>query len=147
VTLPALILDEVNGSSANRELVQRMLQAYLAQDEEALRAIINPEGEIYGDPGIVNAGTYRGYDGFRQWVQQWEDAWDEISYELGELIDIGDTVVVAPVHVVGRGAGSGVEIDSVFGWMYEFRDGRAVRFHVYPTLDSALETARRLADE
>lgn len=122
-----------------------MLTAYISGDDEALRTVIDPEGEIHGDAGIVNSGTYRGFDGFRQWVGQWEEAWDEINYELLEMIDVGDSIVVVPVHVVGRGAGSGVEIDSVFGWMYQFRDGRALRFHVYATLDDAIETAERLA--
>jgi ketosteroid isomerase-like protein len=147
VTLAALILDEVNDSSANHELVQQMLTAYLTGDEGALRAIIHPKGEIHGAAGIVNSGTYYGYDGFQQWVQQWEEAWDEIKYELGEMIDVGDTIVVVPVHSVGRGAGSGVEIDSVFGWMYEFRDGRAMRFHVYASLDGAMDAAKKLAHE
>jgi ketosteroid isomerase-like protein len=135
----------VNGSNANRELVQKMLAAYMTGDDDTLQAILDPGGEIYGDPGIVNSGTYRGYDGFRQWVQQWEEAWEEINYELGEMIDVGDSIVVVPVHVVGRGAGSGVEIDSVFGWLYEFRDGRAVRFHVYATVERAVESAESLA--
>jgi hypothetical protein len=29
--------------------------------------------------------------------------------------------------------------------MYEFRDGKAVRFHTYATVDDALEAARRLS--
>ena len=47
------------------------------------------------------------------------------------MIDVGDTFVVVPAHVVGSGAASGLEIDSVFGWMYEFRDDQIVRFHAY----------------
>ena len=62
------------------------------------------------------------------------------------MIDVGENLVVVPVHIVGRGAGSGLEIDSVFGWMYEFRDGRTARFHVYASVDNALEAARRLAE-
>jgi ketosteroid isomerase-like protein len=131
----------------NRELVLKMLSAYLNGDEAALKSIIDPQGEIHGDPGILNTGTYWGYDGFQQWVRQWEEAWDEISYELGEMIEVGDSIVVVPVHAVGRGAGSGVEIDAVYGWLYEFREGRAVRFHVYPDVESASESAERLADE
>jgi ketosteroid isomerase-like protein len=135
----------VNGPNANQQLALKMLGAYMGGDEGTMRAMIDPEGEVYGAPEIVNAGTYQGYDGFRQWVQQWEEAWDEINYELLELIDVGDSIVVAPVHVVGRGAGSGVEIDRVFGWLYEFRDGQLVRFHVYSSLDGALEAAGKLA--
>ena len=133
-------------SSGNTELVQKILGAYLTGDEETLRAMIPPHGEIYGAPGIINAGTYHGYEGFMHWVRQWDDAWDEINYELGEVIEVGDSFVVVPAHVVGRGAVSGLQIDSVFGWMYEFRDGQAVRFHTYATTDDALQAARRLAE-
>jgi ketosteroid isomerase-like protein len=134
-------------AKSNAELVYEVLAAYERGDEETLRARIDPDSEVYGHPEIVNAGTYHGFEGFRQWASEWEEAWDEISYELGELIEIGDDFIVAPVHVVGRGAGSGVEIDSVFGWMYEWRDGRSVRFHVYPSVEVALEATRKLAGE
>jgi ketosteroid isomerase-like protein len=132
-------------SSANVELVQKVLGAYLTGDEGTQREMIPPDAEVYGAPGIINAGTYHGYEGFQQWVRQWEEAWDEINYELGEMIEVGNSFVVVPAHIVGRGAGSGLEIDSVFGWMYEFQGGKAVRFHTYATVDDALEAARRLS--
>ena len=108
--------------------------------------MIPPDGEIYAEPGLINAGTYHGFDGFLEWIDQWEEAWDDVNYEFGEMIDVGENMVVVPVHIVGRGAGSGLEIDSMFGWMYEFRDGRTARFHVYASVDDALEAARRLAE-
>jgi ketosteroid isomerase-like protein len=132
-------------SSGNVELVQRMLGAYLTGDEDTLREMIPPDGEIYGDRGLINAGTYRGYEGFRQWIRHWEEAWDEVDYELLETTEIGDALLVIPVHITGRGAGSGVEIDSVLGWLFEFSGGKVLRFHAYVHLDDALEAARRLA--
>jgi hypothetical protein len=39
-----------------------------------------------------------------------------------------------------------IEIDSVFGWLYEWHDGRSTRFHVYPTVEDALDAARDLAE-
>jgi ketosteroid isomerase-like protein len=133
-------------SSENVQFVQRMLVAYLSGDEETMRASITPEGEVHGAPGIVNSGTYHGYEGFRQWISQWEEAWGEVDYELGEPIELGETFVILPVRVTGRGAGSGLEVDSEFGWLYEVRDGKMARFHVYATLDGGLEAARRLSE-
>jgi ketosteroid isomerase-like protein len=132
-------------SSGNVELVQKMLTAYLSGDEETMRAMIGPESEIHGAPGLINSGTYHGYEGFQEWIAQWEEAWDGIQYELGEPIDVGTSIVVIPTRITGRGAGSGVEIDSEFGWLYEFRDGQAVRFHAYVNVDEALDAARRLS--
>jgi ketosteroid isomerase-like protein len=131
--------------SANAEFVGRMLAAYLAGDEETLRAAMPPDGEVHGAPGLINSGTYYGYDGFRQWISQWEEAWDEVSYDLQDPIDIGETFVVIPVRIIGRGAGSGLEVDSVFGWLWEIRGERMARFHAYPEVDEALEAAKRLS--
>ena len=115
-------------------------------DEDTLRSMFAPDGEIYGAPGLINSGTYRGFDGFQQWIKQWEDAWEEVNYELGEATDMGDGMLVMPAHVVATGAGSGVETDNVFGWMWQFRDGQAVRFHAYVTVDEAKAAAERLAE-
>jgi ketosteroid isomerase-like protein len=134
-------------ANPNIERVYELLAAYLNGDQDKIRQLIHPEGEIYGAPGIVNAGTYHGYEGFRQWVSQWEEAWAEISYELGDLVEVDESLLVVPVHIVGRGAGSGVEIDKTFGWLYEWRDGVATRFHVYPSVEEALDAAPRLVEE
>lgn len=123
-----------------------MLGAYVGGDQDTLQAIIDPQGEIYGAPGLINSGTYTGYEGFQRWIREWEEAWDEVSYDLQEMIEVGDSIIVVPAHIVGRGAGSGVEIDSVFGWLYEFRDGKATKFHVYLSLEEALEVANALRE-
>lgn len=121
-----------------------MLAAYLSGDEETLRSMIGPDGEIYGAPGILNSGTYRGFAGFQQWIAEWEDAWDEVSYDLSDVIEMGGGFVVIPAHIVAKGAGSGVETDNVFGWMFEFRDEQVTRFHTYLTVDEAKDAATRL---
>ena len=133
-------------SSSNAELVQRLLAAYLSGDDETLRSMIGPDGEIYGAPGILNSGTYRGFEGFQQWIAEWEDAWDEVSYDLSDVIEMGDGFVVIPAHIIAKGAGSGVETDNVFGWMFELRDGRVRRFHTYLTVDDAKNAARHLRE-
>ena len=131
---------------SNTQLAAELLVAYERGDDDALRELIDPEGEIYTQPGLINAGTYRGFDGFKLWIAQWEEAWEEASYELGEMIEVGDSVVVVPVHIVARGAGSGLETDRVFAWLYEWRQGRVRRFHVYESVDEALGAARQLAE-
>jgi ketosteroid isomerase-like protein len=131
----------------NIPLIAELLVAYREGDDEKFRELMHPDGEVYGDPSIINSGTYRGFEGFQRWVREWEEAWEGISYELGEIVGVSESILVAPVHVVGRGAGSGVQIDTVFGWLYEWRDGRLSRFHVYATVEDALEAAAALARE
>jgi ketosteroid isomerase-like protein len=134
-------------ANPNIQRVYEMLAAYTQGDDEKLREWIAPDGEIYGAPGIVNAGTYYGYEGFQKWIAQWTEAWSEESFELGEFIEVDESVLVVPAHVTGRGAASGLEIDQVFGWLYEWNDGQATRFHVYATVEDALDVGRRLVAE
>jgi ketosteroid isomerase-like protein len=132
-------------TNPNIALVYESLAAYQRGDEGRVRQLMDPSIEVYGAPNIVNSGTYRGFEGYRRWLNEWEEAWDEASYGLGEIVEVDENVLVVPVHIVGRGTGSGIEIDSVFGWLYQFRDGRAIRFQVHATPDEALEAARGLA--
>jgi len=137
----------VNGSKSNAELVVEALTAYQQGDEETLRELMDPEVEIYAEPGMINAGRFTGFEGFKQWVSQWEEAWDAASYEPLEFVEVDDRRLVVRVRVVGRGAGSGVEIDREFGYLYEIEDGRSTRYHLYDSAEKAVEAAHRLAEE
>jgi ketosteroid isomerase-like protein len=130
---------------SNTQLLIEAFAANESGDEKALQELMDPEIEIYAEPGMINSGRYHGWDGWIEWTSQWNDAWDEISYEPLEFIEVGDSVVVAPTRVVGRGAGSGLEIDRVFGYLYELRDGKGIRFHTYGSKERALEVAEELA--
>jgi ketosteroid isomerase-like protein len=132
---------------SNAEITASAFAAYASGDEEALRELMDPEIEIYAEPGMINAGRYTGWQGWQQWTSQWDDAWEEISYEPLEFVEVGDSLVVAPTRVVGRGAESGLEIDRVFGYLYEIRDGKGIRFHTYGNKERALEAAAELAGE
>jgi ketosteroid isomerase-like protein len=130
---------------SNAELTADAFAAVIDDDEKTLRGMMDPEIEIYAEPGMINAGRYVGWGGWIQWRSQWDEAWEEVSYEPLEFIEVGDSVVVAPTRVVARGAGSGLEIDRVFGYLYEIRDGKGVRLHTYGSKDRALEAAAELA--
>ena len=133
--------------SGNAQLAITGLAAYQQGDEETLKGFFDPGIEIYSEPGMINSGSFTGWDGFRQWIAQWEEAWDEINYEPLELIDVDDRLLVARVRVTGRGAGSGLEINREFAYLWEIRDGRAIRFHLYGSPERALQAARSLPRE
>ena len=59
-------------------------------------AMIPPDGEIYGAPGLINSGTYHGFDGFQQWIEPVGGRWDEVDYELQDPVGFGETIVVIP---------------------------------------------------
>jgi hypothetical protein len=38
-------------------------------------------------------------------------------------------VIVVSVHVVAVGAASGLRIEAIFGWLFEYENGLSRRFH------------------
>ena len=58
-----------------------------------------------------------------------------------ELIDAGQSQVVAVIRIGGHAKLSGVETDLTFGMLYTIRDGRIFKGREYPTRGEALEAA------
>lgn len=126
---------------SNAQIATEMLAAYQRGDQETLARMVDPGIEIHGAGGIVNAGTFIGLDGFVQWTAAWEDAWEDSHYEIVELSEVSDAIVVGAVRVRATGRNSGVPIKAVYGYLWEIRDDKAVRFHVYDSHDEALRRA------
>jgi hypothetical protein len=104
---------------------------------------LHPEVEIHAPPEVGNAGTYRGRDGYRQWVGLWMDAWEDFENEILGTESVGRRHVILDAHQRARGRGSGVEVDREVSMLFEIRDGELVRFHIYPTHERALAVARQ----
>jgi ketosteroid isomerase-like protein len=132
----------------NVELVRRGLDAYNRADLGAMLEMLDPAVEIYTAPGLLNSATYTGHEGWRRWIQQWDEAWEEFVVQIDAIEPVGERHVVVSVRQSGRGVGSGVVVDGELAHLYEIGDdGKATRFHLYPDRDAALNAARRLAGE
>jgi ketosteroid isomerase-like protein len=126
----------------NVELARGGLEAWTSGDVEATLASFTEDIEVFVPTGLMNSGTYRGRDEFLQWVEQWDEAWAEISYELEDLVPVGDRHVVATVRNRGQGRGSGVDVEDVRAWVLELRGDRSSYFSLQPNADEALAHAR-----
>jgi ketosteroid isomerase-like protein len=131
----------------NLALVRAAIDAYNRGDIEYILETLDPEIEVYAEPGLVNAGTYRGIDGFKTWVTEWTDAWESFRNDIHRIETIGDHHVLAEVDQFARGAGSGVEVEMRLVYMFEEHDGRASRLHLYRDWDAAAEVVERLRRE
>ena len=86
-------------------------------------------------------GPIHGKDAMREYVQDWIDLFDDFGIEPVELIDAGESRVVAVLRFGGRAKLSGVETDQIMGTVFEIRGGRIARGREYATRDQALEAA------
>jgi ketosteroid isomerase-like protein len=103
------------------------------------------------DPGIVwtaiegapDAGTYRGHDGVRSYMQDWLDDFDLGGWWIEESIDVGDKLVCVQ-RARATGKGSGVAGDIHYACVYRFgEDDRIVEINEFATRDEALTAAER----
>ena len=69
---------------------------------------------------------------------QWLDTWDEHQFDLEQIVEEGDSVVVA-VHITARGKGSGVEVDIRFYAHFKLHDARVVYIFDHADKTAALE--------
>jgi len=90
------------------------------------------------DHDIMDAGEYRGHEGFRRWLEDWSSAWSEFSMEPEEFIDTGERVVVV-IRMRATGRGSGVQVERQDAIVFEVRNGMTMRIDYYNNREQALE--------
>jgi len=135
-------------SQANVELIRRMyglgdamsLDDLLAALPELIPEFADPEIEWIESTNRIDR-RYRGYEGgVRQAMEHWLEQFDQYSYELQEIVDCGDDVLVI-AREEGRGGTSGATVTAESYQLFTVRDGKVVRFRGFPDRGSALEAA------
>jgi ketosteroid isomerase-like protein len=111
-------------SQDNVELVRRVIQALNAGGVEAALSLhlYAEDVRIYPSSEWPEEEMYRGHSGFRSLYHAWTDHFDDWSWELQEIRDLGDQVV-GLVEMRGRLKDSDVAICEPWGVVCSVRDG------------------------
>ena len=120
----------------NVDLVRRLWSAFERGGIEAVLEIADPdvEWQPYAGGGVV----YRGHDGLRRYWRERRDRGEETEARLYSAFAKGDAVVArGEVRIKGE---SGI-VTMQPGWLYEFHEGKLVRFRGFPTQEAALRAA------
>ncbi len=129
-------------SEENVERTRKAVEAINRGDAEAAFEWTHPDIEWQTLDVFPDAGIYRGPDEVRDFFQTWQETFRGFRLLLDECVPVGDDCVLAALQVGGKGAGSGVEVESpVFFQVLEFRDGQVIRARMFQTRDEALEAA------
>jgi ketosteroid isomerase-like protein len=135
------VLDTWAVKRDNVALVHEVLRVYEREGLEAVFRYADPEVEIHMAEGI-NQGDRRGIEAGVAFTADWDEAWEEASYELAEVEPVDEETVLATVETSVRGAGSGVGVRFTQWWVFGIRNGRFVRWHLYYDRESAVKAAR-----
>jgi ketosteroid isomerase-like protein len=126
-------------ASGNVALVLASLRHWRATGEPAW-AICREDVEVH-DHDILDAGEYRGRDGFERWMADWSAAWSSFEMTVDDVIDAGNDRVVVLARMQATGRGSSVSVEREDALVYEVRDGLISRVDYFNDRGRALEAA------
>src|SRR4051812_31966963 len=91
------------------DVVRRSYEAFQAQDWDGFFALYAPHVEIdLSRSGIPDGGIHHGHDGLLAAWAKWRGVWDDYSFEVEELTEIGEDRVLALTRIHARSKGHGV---------------------------------------
>ena len=127
----------ISGAAINHPVVRRFFEAF-ETDADAFRQTLDPEIVWY--PIEANRSPERGINAAMRDRQDWIDTWDEHEFEIEEVIENGDDLVIA-LHITGRGRSSGATVDERFYPHIRVHNGKIVYIYDHETRAEALDAA------
>jgi ketosteroid isomerase-like protein len=133
-------------SQENVEIVRTLAEGFQHRQHERAFEFYDPE--IEWDASNLRqlipdlAGVYHGHEGVRTYWRRWLSAWSDLRFEIQDLVDAGDEVVllVGKQRQWGRHSGIATEFPP-YGMVFTLRNGKVIRWKSYPDQESALEAA------
>jgi ketosteroid isomerase-like protein len=125
-------------SQENVELLRRGIDEMnrVGISDVNLRLYYHPDVE-YLPLRSATEGTYRGIAGVERFNADTEEVFEKFEPQY-EFLDLGERVLAwGVIHV--RAKGSGIETDIATGGIFEFRDGKVVRWEDFGSKDKALK--------
>ena len=130
-------------SEENVEIVRRALDFLSRSDRASIEPLLHPDVEWRTVLGpLLGVDAVSGRDsalplGF----EEIPDAVEDFHVQVEELRDLGEGGVLLVARYLGKGKGSGIEIDEQISCIYRLRDGMILSVRDYRSRQEALEAA------
>jgi ketosteroid isomerase-like protein len=124
------------------ESVRAALEAWNAGDMNAVFAYFHPELVYHPRADEPDPSPFVGRDAYEQLVQGLVDSFSEVTFEVLEVIDAGDYVIVSTVlHALlhGQESASDAGVSDTYVFVYKARDGLIGEAWEYRTKEEALK--------
>jgi len=125
-------------SQTDIETLRTGYEAFNREDWDAVFESAAPDFELITADRVTNPGTYRGTEEAAQFFQDLFEPFEEVAVEPERFVENGDQIAVLVV-VRSRPSGSTAVVENRIGHLWTMRDGKAVRFQIFPERAKALE--------
>ena len=124
----------------NADVVRRSLEAFNRRDTSLLFELVDPDVEWVPLKAVLDGDVYRGHDGIRRYLTDVDEDIAGMQVRLEEIVEVGENVVLYGA-IVGKGQGSGMDLELPIGWVLRVRDGRVAYLRAYAERADALKAA------
>jgi ketosteroid isomerase-like protein len=127
------------------ELQKRLTAAANRGDVDAIVAFYAPDA-VY-DMSRVGMGVFEGPAAARGFIEDWWNSYEQIEWEVEEILALGNGVGFRVLVQKGRPVGSSGEVQLRYGTVSVWEGAKIVRITNYTDIDEARAAAERLAQE
>jgi ketosteroid isomerase-like protein len=128
-------------SQENVEIARRGYEHFIATGD-VLAEIFDPEFilDMSSFRDWPERKEYHGVQGFREFLRDWLEPWDDYEFQLQELREVGNKVV-ALARQAGNSRASGVRVEMEVAHVGTYRRGKNTRLEIYAGHAEGLQAA------
>jgi ketosteroid isomerase-like protein len=127
-------------STENVRIVRRLVEAFNDRDIDSMLPDMQPDAELHPLRAQLEGKAYRGHDGLREMLADFDQDWEFVHLDAEEFRDADDAVVVLG-RLHARGRTSGVDLDVPMGFVWKLREGKAAHVRTFSEPADALRAA------
>jgi ketosteroid isomerase-like protein len=127
-------------SAQNVQIIRQMVEAFNERDFEGMAQNMEPDAELYPLRAQLEGKIYRGHDGLREMLADFDQDWEFVRMDAEEYREAGDHVVVLG-RLGARGRTSGVDLDVPMAFVWRLREGKVVHARSFSEQAEALRDA------
>lgn len=115
--------------------------AFNRRDMAAFRELMDPSVEWVPLSAALDGDVYRGHAGIDRFMADTDKDIENMQLRFEDAFQVGAYVVLYAA-LVGKGRGSGMDLDLPVGWLVRVREGRIDYLRAYPEREDALKAAQ-----
>jgi ketosteroid isomerase-like protein len=127
-------------------LARGLFETARRRDFDALLRLYAPD-VVWDMSPLGGLGSFEGHVATRGFWEDWYDSYEDLDFEVQEVLDLGDRVNFAVVPQDGRPVGSTGRVQLRAAWVSVWVQGKIMRVTQYLDIDAARAAAERVAEE